>query len=73
MTAMTDTPSKPAKESAAARQDRLRQALRENLKRRKLQMRGRASQAGDAVAVEASSDADKIQDFCSRPVDPDRD
>ena len=73
MTAMTDKPSKPAKESATARQDRLRQALRENLKRRKVQMRGRASQAGDTVAVEASPDADKIQDFCSRPVDPDRD
>jgi hypothetical protein len=70
---MTDTPSKPAKENAAARQDRLRQALRENLKRRKVQMRGRASQAGDSVAAEASSEADKIPDLCSRPINPDRD
>ncbi|MES2027554.1 MAG: hypothetical protein V4477_00080 [Pseudomonadota bacterium] len=69
---MTDTPSKPAKESATARQDRLRQALRENLKRRKAQMRGRASLADDAAA-EASPDADKIPDLCSRPADPDRD
>jgi hypothetical protein len=59
---MTDTPNKPAKESAAARQDRLRQALRENLKRRKVQMRGRANQADESIAAEASSDADKIQD-----------
>jgi hypothetical protein len=69
---MTDTPSKPAKESATARQDRLRQALRENLKRRKAQIRGRASLA-DNSAAEASSDADTKRDFYSRPADPDRD
>jgi hypothetical protein len=70
---MTDTPNKPVKESAATRQDRLRQALRENLKRRKSQSRGRASLADDQVAAAESAATPTQQDICSRPVDPDRD
>lgn len=71
--AMTDTPNKPVKESAATRQDRLRQALRENLKRRKSQSRGRASLADDQVAAVESAATPTQQDICSRPVDPNRD
>ncbi|MGE0286956.1 MAG: hypothetical protein AB7I42_18260 [Bradyrhizobium sp.] len=46
----------------ASRQDRLRQALRENLKRRKSQLRGRsgapaATDADAAVAPEEADDA----------------
>jgi hypothetical protein len=69
---MTDTPNKPVKDSDIARQDRLRQALRENLKRRKSQLRGRASQSGETASVAASDTIDP-PDICSRPVDPDRD
>jgi hypothetical protein len=69
---MTDTPNKPAKESNSARQDRLRQALRENLKRRKSQSRGRASLA-DGPATSGPSDHHDQQDIRSRPADPDRD
>jgi hypothetical protein len=70
---MTDTPNKPAKDSAAARQDRLRQALRDNLKRRKSQSRGRASLSSDAPATTETSATAATQDICSRPDDPDRD
>ncbi len=40
---MSDTPPRPA--DPTGRQARLRDALRDNLKRRKLQARGRAGQA----------------------------
>lgn len=70
---MTDTPHKPVKESAAVRQDRLRQALRDNLKRRKLQSRGRANSVGAALPVEPSQGGDPPQDIASRPADPDQD
>jgi hypothetical protein len=69
---MTDTPNKPLKDSDMARQNRLRQALRENLKRRKSQSRGRASVAGDPATAETSGTAD-AQDISSRPADPDQD
>jgi hypothetical protein len=68
---MTDTPNKPVKDSDIARQNRLRQALRENLKRRKSQLRGRASQSSETASVEVSNTADPA-DICSRPTDPDR-
>jgi len=68
---MTDTPNKPLKESDIARQNRLRQALRENLKRRKSQSRGRASVSNDPAAVKLSDVTDP-PDFWSRPADPDQ-
>jgi hypothetical protein len=66
---MAETPQKPAKDSAAARQQRLGQALRDNLKRRKSQSRGRASQPADA----SPAAADELADIYARPADPDRD
>ena len=39
---MTDEPAKPRNENDLARQNRLARALRDNLKRRKSQSRGRA-------------------------------
>jgi hypothetical protein len=55
---MTDAPSRPSEDREAARQARLRDALRENLKRRKSQLRGRA-EAANATAgpVEPGGDA----------------
>jgi hypothetical protein len=70
---MTDTPNKPAKESATGRQDRLRQALRDNLKRRKSQSRGRASLASEAPETTEAPGVADSPDICSRPADPDRD
>jgi hypothetical protein len=43
--AMTDEPNRRPNDRAIARQNRLRDALRENLKRRKSQSRGRTGQA----------------------------
>ena len=43
---MTDEPKQRSQGQQSSRQDRLRAALRENLKRRKSQARGRASEAG---------------------------
>jgi hypothetical protein len=43
---MTQEPDKPKKPSADSRQDRLKLALRENLKRRKSQARGRSQPEG---------------------------
>jgi hypothetical protein len=40
---MTEPPHPPGHDRDAARHDRLRDALRENLKRRKSQLRGRAT------------------------------
>ncbi|MBC7578099.1 MAG: hypothetical protein H7312_12180 [Tardiphaga sp.] len=64
---MTDQPTKPPPHELA-RQNRLRSALRENLKRRKSQLRGRADQP------EARSDAatEGIADESRGPTDPDR-
>jgi hypothetical protein len=42
---MTDEPNERPSDRAIARQNRLRDALRENLKRRKSQSRGRSGQA----------------------------
>jgi hypothetical protein len=46
---MTDKPHSPTTESRAEREKRLAAALRENLRRRKAQARGRQSGAGDAA------------------------
>lgn len=57
---MTDTPTRPV-DRDAARQARLRDALRENLKRRKSQLRGRAKHPGTAAdATEATDEADPM-------------
>jgi hypothetical protein len=45
---MTDKPNARPDDPNAARQERLREALRENLKRRKSQARGRNDQASAA-------------------------
>jgi hypothetical protein len=45
---MIDKPDRDRNGGDAGRQARLRAALRENLKRRKSQSRGRADQTGDA-------------------------
>lgn len=45
---MTDQPTRPRNENDLARQNRLTKALRDNLKRRKSQSRGRAEPAADA-------------------------
>jgi hypothetical protein len=44
------------------RQARLREALRENLKRRKSQLRGRAGQAGSAEPTHPDPSAPSIED-----------
>ncbi len=44
---MTDAPDLPIHDRNIARQSRLRDALRENLKRRKSQLRGRAELGGE--------------------------
>lgn len=54
-----------------ARQARLRQALRDNLKKRKAQLRGRADLAAAEAGV--SSEADSGADDRSRQDEPDRD
>ncbi|MGP9812518.1 hypothetical protein ACTZWT_13480 [Rhodopseudomonas sp. NSM] len=54
---MNDTPIRPL-QGATTRQARLRDALRENLKRRKLQARGRADQTKDS-----GDDAGFVQDI----------
>jgi hypothetical protein len=43
---MTDDATKEARDAKAARAARLKAALRDNLRRRKLQARGRAAAAG---------------------------
>ena len=54
----TDTRKHDAKTAATnPRQDRLRQALRENLKRRKSQARGRNEVAAGSQDVAATDDA----------------
>jgi len=65
---MTD---RPPNNRELARQARLRQALRDNLKKRKSQLRGRA----DLAAAEAglSSEPDTVADRMTGQGDPDRD
>jgi hypothetical protein len=54
---MIDEPTEPPSPRAKQRQDRLRNALRENLKRRKSQSRGRAvSGAADDGASSTDSE-----------------
>lgn len=48
---MTDEPAKPRDENDLARRNRLARALRDNLKRRKSQSRGRA-EPGDVPAID---------------------
>jgi hypothetical protein len=64
---MTDEPAKPRNENDLARRNRLAKALRDNLKRRKSQSRGRAEPAADTPegdpepadhARQAAEDAD---------------
>ena len=65
---MTDDENAPPSAQVIARQNRLREALRENLKRRKSQSRGRAGQAGQ----ELSDSAVPVQaDFGARNSDSD--
>lgn len=66
---MTDERNDRANSHAAARNSRLRNALRENLKRRKSQSRGRADHGADTLP-----DADgATEDFHERQIDPEQD
>lgn len=67
---MADRPSQSPNDRDQARQARLRQALRDNLKKRKSQLRGRA----DLAAAEAglSSEPDTDADNRSRSDETDR-
>jgi hypothetical protein len=56
---MTDTPNPPHDPDRRAR--RLADALRENLKRRKAQARGRADQGGQPSDGDADADAGTAQ------------
>lgn len=53
---MTDQPARPRNENDLARQNRLAKALRDNLKRRKSQSRGRAEPADAPDADPAPAD-----------------
>jgi hypothetical protein len=64
---MTDEPTERPNQQEIARQNRLRAALRENLKRRKSQSRGRANQPAEASAAGAAT----VPDICARQTDPD--
>lgn len=55
---MIDKPDPDRNDRDAGRQARLRAALRENLKRRKSQLRGRADQATDAETADQQRRAD---------------
>jgi hypothetical protein len=67
---MTERPSQSPNARELARQARLRQALRDNLKKRKSQLRGRADLAAAEAGV--SSEPDSAADNRSRQDDPDR-
>jgi hypothetical protein len=54
---MTDKPDPDRNDRDAGRQTRLRAALRENLKRRKSQSRGRADQLADADVTDRQRQA----------------
>jgi hypothetical protein len=70
---MTDQPTKSSNERDTARQARLSEALRENLKRRKTQLRGRARVAVDPVTAAVSTDPEPDADIRSRQPETDRD
>ncbi|MDA9466875.1 hypothetical protein [Bradyrhizobium sp. CCBAU 53415] len=53
---MADETDKSASQARASRDDRLKSALRENLKRRKLQARERAATAGPSQNEDGSLD-----------------
>ena len=67
---MDDKPEKPATQSKAApkssRTDRLKRALRENLKRRKSQSKGRSA----AAAAGAEDDTSFHAEDCGKSSDP---
>ncbi|WP_398482625.1 hypothetical protein [Tardiphaga sp.] len=67
---MADRPPQSPNERDQARQARLRQALRDNLKKRKSQLRGRADLAAAEAGV--SSEPDRAADDRSRSDAPDR-
>jgi hypothetical protein len=67
--AMTDEPNDRANSHAAARNSRLRNALRENLKRRKSQSRGRADHGADSPTA---SGADATVGVNARQTDPEQ-
>ena len=52
---MTDDPSERRNEQETVRRNRLAKALRDNLKRRKSQSRGRADAPADAAAADDRS------------------
>ncbi|NVN87218.1 MAG: hypothetical protein HXX15_14150 [Rhodopseudomonas sp.] len=62
---MTDAPNRPSTERTLDRQNRLREALRENLKRRKSQSRGRA----DQPALVSADDPGVVQDEIGKDSD----
>jgi hypothetical protein len=66
---MTEPPSRPTDDREAARRARLREALRENLKRRKSQLRGRA-EATHAAAGPVDADGDAAADDDGPATDP---
>ncbi|WP_041802205.1 hypothetical protein [Rhodopseudomonas palustris] len=62
---MTDAPDLPKTDRNIARQSRLRDALRENLKRRKAQLRGRAEAIApqtDDISAATSTPSDAGED-----------
>jgi hypothetical protein len=67
---MADRPPQSPNERDQARQARLRQALRDNLKKRKSQLRGRADLAAAEAGV--SSEPGTAADDRSRSDAPDR-
>ena len=67
---MADRPPQSPSDRDQARQARLRQALRDNLKKRKSQLRGRADLAAAEAGV--SSEPDSGADNRSRQDDSDR-
>lgn len=69
---MTDQPPRRSSDSDAARQARLREALRANLKRRKAQSRGRAGVAADGAVPETAADGVAKPPDASRHADPDQ-
>ena len=64
---MTDDDNAGPGVEAIARQKRLRDALRENLKRRKSQSRGRVGQATEDL----DSDSSPGPHICAKRLDPD--
>jgi hypothetical protein len=69
---MTDKPNARPDDPNAARQNRLREALRENLKRRKSQARGRNDQTAAAPQQDACDRNSPSPDSPPGPVGPDQ-